>query len=311
MSIRPNVFPDALSAILSKLGLEAEIFMQADLCGEWAMDTSGFRKVPFHLVEQGTGWLHGADTEQAPQLLGSGDFVVFPHNAVHCIASGFDRPPAEIMNQIPVDPKGRITSLLCGFFEFRNRSAWPLLDSLPDVVVLNLKESGYQHSAYPLVQLMISELKQNRPGKGEALNKLAYLLFIQVLRIQVEAGTSVGLLSALADKQIGHVLNLLHVQYSRNWSVADLAKEVAISRSVFSERFVHMVGKTPMRYLAEWRMLEASDMLRTTDSSIATIAENVGYGSEMAFRKAFRKITGQTPGTVRRQSKDIGPARRP
>lgn len=302
MSTSPDYCSDALGAILSKLGLEAEIFMQAELCGQWGMDTSGFRKVPFHLVQQGTSWLHGAESDP-PQLLGSGDFVVFPHNNAHCISNGPERPPPEIINQIPPDPKGRTTSLLCGFFEFRNRNAWPLLDSLPDVIVLDLKESGHQHSAYPLVQLMISELEQNRPGKGEVLNKLAYLLFIQVLRMQVEKGTSAGLLGALADKKIGHVLNLLHIQYDHNWSVAELAKEAAISRSVFSEKFVHVVGETPMRYLAEWRMQEAAEMLRTTDSSIATIAENVGYSSEMAFRKAFRKITGQPPGVVRR-SKD-------
>lgn len=301
MSNHPVSPSDGLSAILSKLGLEVEIFMQADLCGQWAMDTSGFRKVPFHLVERGTGWLHSSDTD-TPQLLGSGDFIVFPHNAAHCISSGPDRPPSEIINKIPKNPKGRITSLLCGFFGFRNRNAWPLLDSLPDVIVLDLKESGRQHSAYPLVQLMISELEQDLPGKGDALNNLAYLLFIQVLRVQIEAGTSAGLLRALSDKQIGHVLNLLHTNYQRDWAVAELANEVAISRSVFSEKFVRLVGKTPMRYLAEWRMQEASSMLRNTDYSITIIADAVGYGSEMAFRKAFRKITGKTPGMVRRKA---------
>lgn len=180
------------------------------------------------------------------------------------------------------------------------RNAWPLLDSLPNAVVLDLKECGRQHSAYPLVQLMISELEQNQPGRGAALNELAYLLFIQVLRMQVELGASAGLLFALADKQIGRVLNSLHVNCQRDWTVAELAEVVSMSRSVFSEKFVNMVGKTPMRYLAEWRMQEASDMLRNTDAPMATVAEDVGYGSEMAFRKAFRKITGETPGKVRR-----------
>ena len=274
--------------------------MQADLCGQWAMDTSGFRKVPFHLVERGIGWLHSSESE-APRMLGSGDFIVFPHNAAHCISSGPERPPPEIINQIPENPTGRITSLLCGFFEFRNPNAWPVLDSLPDVVVLDLKEGGHQHSAYPLVQLMISELQQNYPGKGEVLNKLAYLLFIQVMRMQVEEGANAGLLGALADKHIGQILNLLHVDFKRDWTVAELAKEVAMSRSVFSEKFVKAVGKTPMRYLAEWRMQEASDRLRSTDSSVATIADEVGYSSEMAFRKAFRKITGSTPRMVRQR----------
>ncbi len=300
MSNRPDNVFDGLSLILAKLGLKAEIFLQEDLCGQWAMDTSGNRgKVPFHLIERGTAWLHTSNSEP-PRLLGSSDFIVFPHDAPHCISDGPERPPDELTNRIPENPKGRITSLLCGFFEFRNRNAWPLLDSLPDAIVLDLKEGGRQHSAYPLVQLMISELEQNQPGMGAALNELAYLLFIQVLRLQVESGASAGLLFALADKQIGRVLNLIHLKFRCDWTIAKLAKEVGMGRSVFSKKFVNMVGKTPMRYLAEWRMQEASDMLRTTDDSMAVIAETLGSGSEMAFRKAYRKIPGETPGKVRR-----------
>ena len=298
VSDRPDRTTDGMSAILGRLGLKAEVFMQADLCGQWAMDTSGHRKVPFHLVEQGTGWLHTAGSE--PRMLGGGDFVVFPHDAPHCIASGPEPPSPDIVNRIPASGAGRVTSLLCGFFGFGNRNAWPLLDSLPQAVVLDLKEGGRHHSAFPLVQLMIAELTLDQPGKTAALNELAYLLFIQVLRMQFGAGSDTGLLAALADRQIGRALNLLHGDFRRDWTVAELARESGMSRSVLSEKFVRMVGKPPMRYLAEWRMQEASDMLRTTDAAIATIAENVGYSSEMAFRKAFRKITGETPGKVRR-----------
>lgn len=299
MSNRIDSSSDGLSIILARLGLRAEIVMQADLCGRWAMDTSGEGKVPFHLIEQGTGWLHSSDTD-SPRLVGGGDFIVFPHDAPHCISSGSDRPPPEIVNQIPQNLTGRITSILCGFFELENRNAWPLLDSLPNVIVLDLKEGGRQRSAYPLVQLMISELEQPQPGRTAALNELAYLLFIEVLRMQVELGASAGLLFALADKQIGRALNNLHASFQRDWTVAELAEAVGMSRSVFSNKFLNLVGKTPMRYLAEWRMQEATDLLRNTDIPIATIAEDVGYRSEMAFRKAFRNITGQPPGKIRR-----------
>ncbi len=299
ISNRPNSTPDGLSVILAKLGMKVEIFMQADLCGLWAMDTSGHRKMPFHLVEQGTGWLHTTDSKP-PRLLGSGDFVVFPHDAPHCISSDPNTPAPEIINQVPTKISGRVTSLLCGFFEFRNRDAWPLLDSLPNTIVLDLKEGGRQHSAYPLVQLIISELEQNQQGMGAALNELAYLLFIQILRMQIDSGTSAGLLYALADKQLGHALNLMHMNFKHDWSVAELANEIGMSRSVFSRKFVELVGKTPMRYLAEWRMQEASDLLRSGSATMATIANDVGYSSEMAFRKAFRNITGETPGRIRR-----------
>lgn len=298
MPTSPIISSDGLSAVLARLDLTAEIFMHADLCGQWAMDTSGHRKVPFHLIERGTAWLHTSDAE--PRLLGSGDFVVFPHDAAHRVSSDAEPPPDAIVNQVPDDRAGRHTSLLCGFFVFRNRNAWPLLDSLPDVVVLDLKEGGRHNATYPLVQLMISELEQNRPGVGAALDMLACLLFIQVLRARIASGAGTGLLHALGDAQIGHALNLIHLKYGDDWSVERLAREVGMSRSVFSEKFSAMVGRTPMRYLGEWRMREAAELLRNTGESMADIAETVGYRSEIAFRKAFRNIMGEPPGKVRR-----------
>ena len=302
MSLSTEMGGDGLSAILGRLGLRAECFLHAEFCGAWAVDTSGQRKVPFHLVEKGTGWLHSGEPDE-PVLLGSGDFVVFPHDAPHCISSDPERPPPEIVNRIPDVAEGRLTSLLCGFFTFDNRDAWPLLDSLPAVIVLDLREGGRHRQSYPLVQLMIGELERDEPGKQAALNELAYLLFIQLLRLQIDSGTSQGLLSALADKHVGRALNLLHDRFDRGWTVASLAKAVGVSRTVLSERFSALVGKTPMRYLAEWRMQEASERLRKTDASMGQIAEEVGYGSEMAFRRAFRNVTGVTPGSVRRQSR--------
>lgn len=298
MSDRPSVVPDSLSAILPKLGLKAEVFMQADLCGLWAIDTSGQRKVPFHLVEEGAGWLHTPGLDAAPRLLRKGDFVVFPHDAPHCISSDPQPPAPEIINRIPHLGDGPVTSLVCGFYGFRNRDAWPLLDSLPSAVVLNASDE--QGAAFPLLKLMMAERGKAKPGRAAVLNALAYLLFIKVLRTQIESGVSMGLLLALADRQIGPVLNLLHADFRRDWTVVELAESAGMSRSAFSDRFVSLVGKAPMRYLAEWRMREAADMLATSGASVATIAENVGYESEVAFRKAFRRITGQTPGKLRR-----------
>lgn len=302
MSESPEVTDDGLTLILRRLGLSAEVFMHAELCGIWGMDTSGQRKVPFHFVERGTGWLHTSNGAE-PRLLGSGDFVVFPHDAAHAISSGPELPAPEVMNQIPDRDGGRVTSLLCGFYEFEHRDAWPLLDSLPEVVVLDLKEGGRHHSAYPLIQLMATELERNQPGMPAALSQLAFLLFIEVLRMQFARGPSAGLLFALADRQIGRALNLMHRDFAHAWTVSELASRVGMSRSVFSERFNGLVGSTPLRYLADWRLQEAARLLKSTDRSIAEIAVNVGYQSEPAFRKAFRKALGVTPGQVRRSKK--------
>jgi len=184
---RPDVVSDGLSAILSRIGLTAEIFMHADLCGDWAMDTSGHRKAAFHLVEQGHGWLH-TEAPDSPRLLRSGDFVVFPHDAPHYISSGPEKPRKELINQLPRVLEGEITTLLCGFFVFGNRNAWPLLDGLPDVIVLKLMEKGGRNLAYFLLQLVLEELQNKKPGRGAALNLLAYMLFIMVIRSQMTSG---------------------------------------------------------------------------------------------------------------------------
>ncbi len=307
MSIRMNFLEDALSAIFSRLSLRAEIFLRAEFCGEWGVDTSGSRKAAFHLIEHGHDWLHTADSAE-PRLLGSGDLVVFPHDAPHCISSSPERPPADIVNIVPAVHEGQMTRLLCGFFEFRNPGAWPLLEELPDAIVLDLKESGRQNTTYLLIQLMISELEQARPGVGAAVNEIAYLLFIEVVRSQIDRGVRTGFLGALSDAKIGRALNALHSDFAADWSVDRLAAHVGMSRSVFSERFTRMITKTPMRYLAEWRMQEAAYLLESTDLSVASIAERVGYGSEMAFRKAFRKIMDKTPGTVRRTARRVNAA---
>jgi transcriptional regulator GlxA family with amidase domain len=136
-----------------------------------------------------------------------------------------------------------------------------------------------------------------------ALNQLAFLLFIEVLRMQFERRTAAGLLFALADRQIGAALNLIHRDFAHAWTVGELAAAVGMSRSVFSDKFSQLVGSTPLRYLADWRLQEAARLLKTTDRSMADIAVTVGYQSEPAFRKAFRKALGATPGQVRRGAK--------
>lgn len=297
---------DALSAILNGLRLRAEVYVHADFCGAWALDTSGNRHVPFHLVERGTSWLHLP--EQAPQLLRAGQLVVFPHDAGHVLSSQADAPDPAMINQPARDTEGEITTLVCGFFEFGSKTAWPLLDSLPQVIVLDLNDSQRFGDSGRLIQLLITELQHAKPGVSAVVNQLAYVLFIHILRSQIALGTGPeqqgglqsGLLAALFDPHIGPALSLIHNAPEKNWSVERLAGEVGMSRAVFAERFKTVVTQTPMRYLTEWRMREATEQLLQTDRSILAIAEACGYRSEVAFRKAFRAVTGKTPGAIRK-----------
>ena len=296
---------DALSWILDHQKLCAEIYHYADYCGMWAVDTSGHRKIPFHLVESGTGWLHTQDAP--PRLLGPGDLVMFPHDSTHAVSNDSAPPRADQVNT-PPDPAadGQVTSILCGFFTFAGRSVWPLLDGLPEVVVLGLGESGRGHGTRHLIEIIIDELDRSGPGASAAINQLACVLFIHIIRAHIKIGNDQGLLGALADEKIGPVLNLIHREPANAWDVNELAASVAMSRSAFASRFKTMVGSTPIRYLTEWRMELASELLTTTELSIAEISERVGYSSEVAFRKAYKSIAGHPPGLVRRNAKKQG-----
>ena len=297
MSDRPEI--DALSEILRRLRLTAEIYARPDYCGSWAVDTSGHRKMAFHLIERGNAWLHTSDAEPVPMI--SGELVLFPRDAPHVLAGSAERPAPASINQPPPDElEGPVTSLLCGFFEFQSKAAWPLLDGLPDVVSLNLRDSSASPGTSSLLQLVVAELTRNRPGVDAVINELAYVLFVHVLRSQMDAGLSGGLLRALAERKIGRTLNQLHADLAAPWTVDKLADAANMSRSAFAKQFHALVGMSPMRYVSEWRMAAARDLLETTETSMADIAERVGYRSEVAFRKAFRNVVGETPGAVRR-----------
>ena len=294
---------DALSDILRRTRLTAEIYARPDYCGTWAVDTSGQRKVAFHLIQQGSAWLHLEGDATAEPLV-TGDLVLFPGDAPHIVSSSSRRPEDSQVNRPPpAELTGPVTSLLCGFFEFRDKSAWRLLDGLPDVVRLDLRQRDSVAGTTALLQLIVGELNRNDPGTDAVINQLASVLFVHVLRSQMATGLTDGLLLALADPKIGKVLNLLHTDLAASWTVSQMAQEAAMSRAAFAKRFGELVGVTPIRYLTEWRMNEARNLLERTDASVFDIALQVGYQSEAAFRKAFRSVTGDPPGRVRRAAR--------
>lgn len=289
---------DALSLMLDRLRLRAGIFTHASYCGAWAMDTSGQRMAAFHLVQRGACWLHLPGLE--PQLLTPGDFVLFPRDSQHMISSSQVVADDIVVNQPPpADAPGSPTNMLCGYFEFQSPAVWPLLDGLSEVVIIDLGASLALGDTQNLIKLIIQELSADRAGTDVVIDKLAYVLFVHVVRAEMQRGTVVGLLAALNDAQIGAALNLLHGDPSRDWSLADLARKVNISRSALAERFRQQVGVTPMRYLTAWRMQQAVDLLSAGRQSVAAVAEQCGYQSEVAFRKAFKKHIGYAPGVLR------------
>ncbi len=304
MSDHPNIFldnPDALSTVLSKLDLSAEVYVNGNFCGAWAVDTSGSRRIPFHLIGNGEAWLH---MEGRPvRRLSAGDLVVFPHDAQHAVAYSDEVPQKELINKELTESEGPVTHMICGFFEFQNKAVWPLLDSLSQVVLIGTADAGVNSATRILINLMIEELEGQTPGFYSVINSLAHLLFIHIIRQQIKAGEiNSGLLIGIFDDKISKALSAIHNQPDNQWTLQSLAKKAAMGRSSFARRFNELTGIPPIQYLTQWRMQEARMLLQTTNTSMAIIAEKCGYESEAAFRKAFRKTTGEAPGVVRRKA---------
>ena len=303
MSEQPNIYlddPDALSVLLARLDLSAEIYVNGDFCGTWAVDTGGSKRIPFHLIGSGNAWLHLEDRE--PQELSQLDLVIFPHDSHHILSDSQHKPQAQQVNA-PMSNDGATTNMICGFFEFRNPVLFPVLRSLPPLVLMQSKNSASGNRIDALIKLMLQELSDKRPGFYTAIDQMAFLIFVEVLRQQMTQGDlGTGLIKALFDPRLGRALNAIHQRAEVDWTLESLAREAAMSRSNFSDSFGKLVGLSPMKYLTQWRMNQARHLLKTTQLSVAQIAEQSGYESEAAFRKAYRKTLGEPPGAVRANS---------
>lgn len=276
--------------------------MHACFRGEWAIDTSGERKATFHMVARGGCWLHLPDQEQ-PIALASGDLIVFPHDAIHTISNSELAPAADFpRNQVPgPETKGPAATLICGYFEFERQSWNPLLDALPQVLVIRNEESASVPLMETLERVMTYEVESGQLGSALLIDKLSEILFIHVIRSYLAQSHDEGFIAALADAQIGKALSSIHEDAGYHWSVESLAKESGMSRSAFAERFNRLVAMTPMQYLTHWRMTQAHELFKSSQQSVAQVAANSGYQSEVAFAKAFKKHFGYGPGQVRRK----------
>ena len=289
--------PDPLSVLLTQLNLTAEVYVNGDFCGTWAVDTAGSKRIPFHLIGQGQAWLH---FENKPsQSLQEQDLVIFPHDSHHIISNSKHAPQSALVNA-PMSNEGEVTSMTCGFFEFRNPALFPLLDALPKVIVLKHNELDTDNRLGFFISLMQHELNQARPGFYSAIDQIAFLMFVEILRSQIEGDyLEQGLLIALFDPKLGKALNAIHQQPEKPWTLELLAQEALMSRSGFADSFNKVLGQTPMKYLSLWRMSQARKWLKTTHMSVAQIADKTGYATEAAFRKAYKNIMGEPPGEAR------------
>ncbi len=192
--------------------------------------------------------------------------------------------------------------LLCGFLGCDARPFNPLLSTLPRVMHLRARDGD--DMLRRLVELAVTESREERPGGECALSRLSELLFVEVVRRYVAQlpPEGVGWFAGLRDENIGRALQKLHERPAHDWSLDELAKECGLSRSVLAERFAYLVGVPPIQYLAQWRIQLAASLLRGGKASLAEIAERVGYGSEAALSRAFKRQVGVAPAFYRRDA---------
>jgi AraC-like DNA-binding protein len=312
---------DALSETLRVVQLVGAIFINARFTAPWCyqspsarsaaplLEPGAERVVIFHLVTDGECYVEM--DEKAVKLI-AGDVVVFPEGNAHRMCSQPGLPPAKSARldavlarrprQLSYGGGGPATRLVCGYLACDARLARILLAGLPSLVKVNVRGSNAGAWLETSVRYALAEARSPRPGGAGVLAKLAEVLFIEVLRLymneQREGDT--GWLAGVRDRVVGVALNSLHGRPAHAWTLEELARAAGTSRSVLAERFQQLVGSSPIQYLTQWRMLLACNLLSRSNAPLASIAEAVGYQTDTAFSRAFRRELGAPPAAWRR-----------
>jgi AraC-like DNA-binding protein len=295
---------DALSDVLSKSRVKGAVFCRAELAAPWGVLTKGAEKAIFHVIVRGAGCAIVGDQTVWWR---AGDLVVLPHGHAHVLADSADTEPVWI-GGLPSEPgadglpclthggQGAATSILCGSFELASEARELLLPALPPLLHVRGGEGPASAWLDATLRLLASEAGGAAPGAAAVVSHLADVLFVHVLRawMERETETSRGWLGALSDAQVARALGAIHRAPAQGWSVDDLAREAGMSRSALYTRFTDRVGEPPAAYLTRWRMHLARQALRE-GHGLATVASEVGYGSEAAFSRAFKRQVGVSP----------------
>lgn len=281
-----------LTAVLGAHQVHATIVAVAGYCGRWFEHEPKTPHGSFHLIDRGRCWVHGASLSE-PLILGAGDLIVFPRGAAHTLSG--------VRDDSAPTPTGEdaYSTLICGEFHFDAQARNPLLRALPEVFVIRANDGG---AAFRELAQVLSDFSRRRvPGQQVILDKLADSLFaMAVCAHAAQAADHRGLLAALADTRMARALAAIHLQPGKAWRVDTLAQLAGMSRTAFAVEFARLLGVSPIQYLTEWRVAEARRLLRDRRLSVATIAEQLGYQSEAAFRRTFKRIEGVGPGELRR-----------
>ncbi len=315
---------DMLSDILRIIRFSGAIDLRTEFSAPWIIESLPYSDfadafqfhtkhiVPFHIVVQGNCWVQANDGTR--KALSQGDIIIFPHGDSHILGDRLDQKPVFVHQLLPAPPwneppilkyggGGDVTQLVCGFLQCEELLQHPFLKTLPSLMHIQT----FAEPTTPLletgVRYIIQETACFRPGSACLLTRLVELMFIEILRnyMQYLPDHQVGWLAALNDPIVGQALDSIHADPAYPWTVSALANQIGLSRSALATRFTQLVGQPPMKYLTYWRLQLASRQLQCTNDSIAKIAIQVGYESEAAFNRAFKRHIGVPPGVWRDQ----------
>lgn len=322
---RPSVadaLPDPLETALRRLRLQGAIFLRAEYCEPWAYESlpgpataailrpGTDRLVLFHLVANGTCWVQVEGHEK--HWASSGDVIVLPYGDQHRMGgvdesesvplmSIMEAPPWATMPLIRHGLDGDQTDVVCGFLHSEDVLFDPALRVFPPAFVVRPHGSEGRDWVRANLDFALAQAEASPLGPDAVSTRLPEMLLVEVLRQHLATAPAAdhGWLAALHDPVLNPALAALHAHPERKWTVAGLARESAVSRSGLDERFRQVLGRSPIRYLTEWRMHLAEDLLTSTDLGVVAIARQVGYDAEEAFSRAFKRHSGSSPGQWR------------
>jgi AraC family transcriptional regulator, alkane utilization regulator len=305
---------DVVNELLRDFRIDSSVLCRSVMAAPWGFGVAGRERGSFHMLLVGHGWLE-VEGRSEPARVEAGDLVVLPTGAAHWVkdSPGTSAPSLTsiLAHHDVIDGElrfggddGPLTEIVCGVFTLESARSTPWIERLPAVVV-SRGERGPSGWRDAVVTALRDEARAPTDGGAAVVNRLLESLLADVLRTELAVSTRDGTQrgEAFADRRIGRVLSRLHESPGDRWTVERLAREAAMSRSAFSERFRSLVGEAPMKYVSDLRLAQTARLLRSTDATIAQIAAEVGYGSSEALSRAFKMRYGTPPSAYRRQAR--------
>jgi AraC-like DNA-binding protein len=323
---------DTLSDLLRAVRLRGALFYYIDGASPWVAEAPPARDIipailpgaehmiEFHGIVKGSCW--AAIVGESPIRLNEGDVILFPQGDPHVMSSApgmrapsvdksffFSPRPPQLPYALSMKDAEITTARLDGGGRDRATIVCGLLAALPRVLQVPGSTLGADSWVTTFLRAVVTESNQRRPGGEAVLERMSEMLFVEVLRRHIDSlpPEQTGWLAGMRDPAVGRALALLHERPARPWTLQKLSQEAGLSRSSLHERFVHFIGQPPMQYLTRWRMQVASGLLRDTNAKLVEISLQVGYESEAAFSRAFKRGVGVSPGAWRREKRGRRP----